>query len=1132
PHSEEMWSFDFSTPTQSKTTIDPSDWKAGYYKMVIETQDSRGTPVTFQKVFTLYNTKQESIPANLAIWKSVPKTRLEPGENGQVFLASNGKAKYFLQEIEKSGKVVATKWHKVDGWLSIDNTIEEEDRGNIFYHLLTGYHNRAENWSQRIRVPYSNKKLNFEYSTFRSTLKPGQEEEWTIKISGPDKDIVQAEFIATLYDKSLDAFRANQWAFSPYLEYGYTQSEWNKNTYRTAANQARFQEYLDAKKRIEKVFPRIDINPFISIYGGYGDVPVAYSAAPQSARMETRSAAPASPKGYSNEEDSAEYAAPVSADAPPPPPPPGEAEEIFIVANTPSAPPQPLQIRKNLEETAFFFPNLYTDAEGNVVLKFKMKEALTSWKFLGFGHTKDLKYGITEQEIITQKELMISPNAPRFVRIGDQFSFTAKVSNLTELGMIGKATIDFLDANTLRSVNDQLGLSEAEIDFKVGPGRSRGLSWSVNIPDGNLDGLVYRVIAQSENYADGEEGMLPVLSNRILVTETMPLSVRQKETKAFDFAAMRSSLSSPTAKAHQFKLEYTSNPVWLAVQALPYLMEYPYDCSEQLFNRLYANTLASHIIDQNPSIKATFASWQGTDAMASNLSLNEELKAIILEETPWVRDAQSEEEQKARMALLFDLAKIQTEVATTIETLLARQSQDGGLPWFTGGRDNSYISSYLLAGFGHLESLGAMDIDENNRVSRLTAGLIQFVDQSILEAYEKLLESVDKGYTKLEDDHLSRMVIQYLYARSFYLETPFASEAVETAVRYYKSQVQKYWTNRGLQQQAQLGLLSKRMEIAEVPGLIYKSLSERAINSEELGMYWDYNTGFYWYQAPIETHALMVEFFNAMEDYKAVDELKIWLLKNKQTNSWKTTKATAEAIFALLQTTDGAALLAESDLAEIQFPELKKKDYALKLETAQADAQAGTGYFTSTWDAEEVQSELSAVKVKNNNKVVSWGAAYFQYFEDLDAVKTFEDTPLKLSKRLYKQVIGENGPELLPINENSKLQAGDLIKVRIELSVDRDMEFVHLKDMRASGLEPVNVLSSYKWQGGLGYYETTKDVATHFFMDYLPKGDYVFEYPLQVQLAGTFSNGISTIQSMYAPEFRSHSEGMILKIEE
>lgn len=320
--------------------------------------------------------------------------------------------------------------------------------------------------------------------------------------------------------------------------------------------------------------------------------------------------------------------------------------------------------------------------------------------------------------------------------------------------------------------------------------------------------------------------------------------------------------------------------------------------------------------------------------------------------------------------------------------------------------------------------------------------------------------------------------------------------------------------------------------MAELPQLIHQSLSERAINSEELGMYWDYDTGFYWYQAPIETHALMIEFFNIMEDYAAVNELKIWLLKNKQTNSWKTTKATAEAIYGLLQTTDGSAMLGESALAEVQFPDLKKKDYATKIENAQADAQAGTGYFSSSWKADEIQTALSSVKIKNNNKVVSWGAAYFQYFEDLDAVKTFEDTPLQLNKKLFKQVIGDNGPELIPINEQSRLQAGDLLKVRIELSVDRDMEFVHLKDMRASGLEPVNVLSTYKWQGGLGYYESTKDVATHFFMDYLPKGDYVFEYPLRVQLAGVFSNGISTIQSMYAPEFSSHSEGVILNIEE
>ena len=301
-----------------------------------------------------------------------------------------------------------------------------------------------------------------------------------------------------------------------------------------------------------------------------------------------------------------------------------------------------------------------------------------------------------------------------------------------------------------------------------------------------------------------------------------------------------------------------------------------------------------------------------------------------------------------------------------------------------------------------------------------------------------------------------------------------------------------------------------------------KSFKERALNSDEMGMYWKYDRGYYWYQAPIETHALMIEVFDEVaKDKKSVDDLKVWLLKQKQTQDWKTTRATTEACYALRRR--GSDFLASPQLVEIsvgnqivdptQIPEVK--------------VEAGTGYFKTSWTGKEITPEMGKISVTKKDDGVAWGAVYWQYFEDLDKI-TPAETPLKINKQLFLQKNTDRGPVITPIIESTELLVGDLIKVRIEIRVDRTMEYVHLKDMRASTLEPISTLSTYRYQDGLFYYESPKDLSMNFFIGYLPKGTYVFEYPLRVSQKGDFSNGITTMQCMYAPEFSSHSEGVRL----
>jgi uncharacterized protein YfaS (alpha-2-macroglobulin family) len=739
-----------------------------------------------------------------------------------------------------------------------------------------------------------------------------------------------------------------------------------------------------------------------------------------------------------------------------------------------------------------------------------------------------MEYGFSTNTVVTQKDLMVMPNAPRFFREGDDIQFTAKVSNLTENTMKGTAKLVLMDAITLEPLDLKFNLKNTTLNFEAKAGQSDGLSWSIQVPNDWTRPIVHRVVAKAGNFSDGEESTLPVLTNRMLVTETQPLPVRGKQTKTFDFARMRTASKSKTLTQHKLTLEFTQNPAWYALQSLPYLMEYPYECTEQIFSRYYANSLASDVANSHPKIKRVFDQWKNidTEALKSNLSKNEELKYALLEETPWVLNAQSEETQKKNIGILFDLNRMGNELAQAKKKIKDRQAADGGFSWMPGGRSSWYITQYLVQGFGRLEQLGIEDFKQDEDMQDMLQKAVTFIDRKFAKHYTDLLKYA-KGSTNekeyLAQNHLSAMIVHYFYARSLFSEQAISNATAQKALAYYEGQVKTYWNSQSRYMQGMLALgLHRWNKDAETVQKIVVAARENALHSEEMGMYWKYPSGYYWYQLPIETHALMIELFDVVaKDEKAVEELKVWLLKAKQTTHWKTTKATAAACYALLKTGDNWLL----EDKEINITLGNKK-----LDQSNIKKEAGTGYFKTTWEGKQITPKMAKVKVNNPNKVIAWGALYWQYFENLDKITHFQETPLKLDKKVFKKINTDKGPVLKPVDKVT-LQPGDLVTIRIELRVDRNMEYVHMKDMRAAGLEPTNVLSQYKYQDGLGYYESTRDASTNFFFSYLSKGTYVFEYDLRVNHKGDFSNGVTTIQCMYAPEYTAHSEGIRITVE-
>jgi len=1109
--------------TASAKTVDLNDGKLqpGYYAVKLTTKDAFGEPVEVQRVVRVWdkNNRATQFVQPTAV---LEKSTLEPGQTARIWMGGKPTPLHFFFARERNGELENPRWlAAANSSTSVEIPIVEDDRGGLSVHCFVIRNNRHYPFGALyVSVPWSNKDLNISYETFRDKLAPGQKEEWRIKISGPKKEKVAAEMVAAMYDASLDQFLPHAWSKLGFPYHG-TQVNLGTTTFGTSASEIIFIGNPESNYP-NRVYPEIDWFNF-PLWGGRNGGRMYKTMAlrapeTEGVMMDSSVPPPAPLPGGQGEmkEEAVGFASAQSAVANAVAPPAIDGN------NQPKPAAPPASIRRNLNETVFFYPELRTDAQGNLVLKFTMNEALTRWKLLTFAHTKDLQQVLSVKEVVTQKELMVIANPPRFFRAGDEFEFSAKVSNLSQQALNGTATLNLLDANTLQPISPQFGLSDAKaqtVNFSAQPGQSAPLAWRVKVPADFAGAVTWQIAADSKQFRDGEESTVPVVTNRMLVTETLPITVRGNQNKSFVFENFKNAPSGNNASlvTHNYTLEFTSNPAWYAVQSLPYLMEFPHECSEQMFSRFYANALAASVVTKMPQIKRMYDRWKGTDAMKSNLAKNQDLKYALLEETPWVLEAQNEAQQKQNIALLFDLNRMADEQERVVQILSERQSGAGGWAWFPGGQDSWYITQHIVSGFGHLTKLGAFDAQQDQRSSEMLQKALGYCETKMNEQYRELEKQVQQGKAKFEDDHLDGLIIQYLYARSFFIQPV---DKPSRPLAYYLDQTEKYWLGKGLYQEGMLALALHRNG-REAAQRIVASLRERATMKDELGMYWPVDWGFYWYQLPVETQALMVEVFGeVVNDQKAVEELRIWLLKNKQTNRWESTKATAEAVYALL-------LFGDNWLNNSKPVQVSLGGKALRPN----EVEAGTGYFKEQWRGADVKPSWSKIEVQNPNSNIVWGAAYWQYFEDLDKIKDFRKTPLTIVKQLFTEENTPTGPVLKPVNEGATLKRGDKIKVRIEIRVDRAMEYVHLKDMRAAGFEPVNVLSGYRYQDGLGYYESTKDLATHFFIDYLPRGTFVFEYPLVVNHRGDMSNGVTTLQCMYAPEFTSHSKGVRVKVE-
>ncbi len=1111
-----------STKTESSESLDLGKLEAGDYQLELFNIEGKDTIKTVQN-FSVWNRNSLQINQKTFLTVVEPKKEFVRGEKALFYVYSSipdALVNVFVQD--GSGKTISEVHQLKNGMLEYGVEIPKDKNVqtlNVQFQIVA--FNDVQTQSINLEIKDAKEKeLTIETVTFRDKIQPNSKEKWSVKVLGNAKEKISAELLANMYDMSLDKFAANRFNWDHFYTPASIVTSYDIRQY---LRQKYYQKRLEYFNGEQVEVPAFD----------WFDASVLWMS---TRLLETTT-------GLVNQEG-----VKAAAYTPPPPPPTGEAKRsvamvkkeatvddamIDVVQNVvPEAAKAPkmeassqadlskVLVRQNLNETAFFYPDLKTDSEGNVSFEFTSPEALTKWKLMFLAHTKDARAATLEKEVVTQKEFSVTPNYPRFLREGDELNLQSKLSNLTNKKLNGSAQLQILDAFTNEDISEKFGLStltavsgyNREQAFSLGENGNSALTWKIKVPK-DVSSIILKVVAKAGQYSDGEQKAIAVLPNRMLVTDALPIFVKEGETKTFELENLKNTTSTTISNVSN-TLELTTNPIWEIMFALPSLKNDQNNSADVIFNKWFADVLASEIFKANPKMKTIFEEYQNKGLLNSNLEKNQELKQLLLEETPWVLESKNENEQMAKLALLFDINTMRNTIQGDWDDFKKLQNPDGGFSWYQGYPSSYSTSLYILKNLGKINSWLKDNVKDyqTSEQKELVANLVKYVDNEIGKYWD-----VKKGNV------WSNWALDYLDTRNYWeKQYPLKGKgATLKSLIKQKAKTAKIteFTFFGLHRAA---LLMNNYGLKEVSDKLMTYLKETSVDSKTQGAYWKQNLDDWgWFSSKVVNHAGALEAFNALKpnDQKFIEDMKIWLITQKEVNSWGSSRGTSEVIFTILNS--GKSWTSpESDKATVVWggKELKPETQA-------------TGYVKSSVKTDVVDKNLATVTVTKPGPGIVQGGLFWQYYEDLDKIKSSENY-ISITKELYKKIKTVNGEELQKISPETPLKVGDKVTVRMILNTDRPMEFIHIKDMRAAGFEPVDVLSGYQWKNSLGYYQSTKDASTNFYIQYMPKGKYVFEYDYVANASGKFSNGITTMQNYYAPQMNSHTKGTNVTISE
>ena len=1063
---------------------------SGNYRLKLSAKDTQGRECTASKNFLLFSLNDKRPPFVITDWFYQDGLEFDAASPATIYIGSSEKNVYLLYDVFAGNKRLESKRIQLsDSVISFRFPYKKEYGDGILVSMAFVKDGRLYSHNARIMKPAPEKKLQLKWTTFRDKLRPGQQEEWKLTVLYPDGRPAEAEMLATMYDASLDKiYSAHKLDFGVDFHYVVPLTYWNTSYMRNAYL------YVDFPLKRFRAVPLEYSELIIPSTGRMEAVVVGYGGGSPRAtltgalKIRGRSAANAvmNQEAVTDmvlQEEMVETSAQEKAEM-------GSSEELAETGD--------IQIRENFAETAFFYPQLRTNETGEVSISFVLPESLTRWKFMGLAHTQNVDYGKIEATATASKEFMLQPNMPRFVRVGDKANIAASLMNLSDKGVKGTVRMELFNPETEKVFYSQ----KQKFDMKGG--ETGHVNFTFEVSD-KYAVMACRMVADGDTFSDGEQRYIPVLTDKQWVTETVPLNVNGEGAHTFSLENLFNK-HSKTASEQRLTVEFTAHPAWYAVQALPVVANPQNEDALSWATAYYAHSLAAFIVKENPRIKQVFDSWKaqgGTkETFMSNLQKNQELKNILLAETPWLTEATNEAEQKQRIATLFDLNTMNSGLAVSVEKLRELQNGDGAWSWYKGMQGSRYVTTQVMEMLVRLNALTHQDAD--SRMQPMIQKGFEYLGKQAAEEYKSMKEAEKKGAVGIRP---SEQVLRYLYICALDGKAPVD----EKVNRYFIDKLSGEGKELTIYGKA-LGaiILQQAGKVAEAK-LFMQSLMEYSVVTDEMGRYFDTPKARYsWFSYKIPTEVAAMEAIQRItKDTKAIDEMKRWLLKQKQTQTWETPIATADAVYVLMAT-GTSDLLANTGGVEI----------TLGKEVIRTPADNAIGYIKKTVSGDVMN--IKKVSVDKEGTGMGWGAVYAQYLESMDQISG-QGNGLSVSRQLYK------GDEAL--NESAPLKVGDKITVRLTVKADRDMDFVQIKDDRAACMEPLQAVSGFRWGNGLGYYQATKDASTQFFIDQMRKGTYVIEYQVYVNRTGEYQAGIATVQSAYAPEFGGHTRGYRVMVE-
>ena len=1113
---------------------------AGAYKVTASCITGDGDTLR-NEYYVLYEppTAQQPVSSSL-ITATVPKSSYEVGETVRVRVGSRYDDVTLYVLVNKNKVVYRHELHRLSkGYVAIDIPVADTLLGGFVVEVAAVKANQIEHYSFTINVPYTHKKLDVSFETFRNKLEPGSSERWTLRMK--DKGTgnpAAANLLLTMYDKALDTYGHLANSLNPWMN-SYTSASFRDICYMSYGSY-NFEPRLDIRRTDGYLLRNASLQVGISsaeryYYGTARGENGSLRGMVSGVKMRKSS----NDVLVTEEESEYELGIVEAADDAEYEPVPvieigkaesgvrltsndiafveAEKEEVFEeVAGVGyydggKEESDAVYMRQNLNTLAFFRPVLRSDTDGAVELSFTVPDLLTEWSISGIAWTKDVKVGTIAEKAVTQKRLMAVPNVPRFLRHGDTCVFSVKVSNISGEEQDVAVSLEMTDAVSDKDMDIILGDRVKHIVLK--DGTSGEVSFTLAVPRRAVFVANYKVIARGDGCSDGEQAPIPLLPSRQLVTESMAFYINGAGEKHCDLQHLAdlSQSDNNTLVHSSLTVDLTPNPVWLALHSLPYVARQQNPSNIWLANAYYANALAFSIVQNNPMIEKLFREWEKNepDAFQSALDRNADLKQTVMEETPWLRDAVDEEKRHREIANYFDKNTLKLQLQKDISHLIDAQRSDGGWSWIEGGRWSSlYTTQYILKTFGLLQKQG---VQLDSRTRKALDRAMDYVDRETYDYYRKYIKN--KAYD------FDVVNLDYLYVRSYYPGNKLTKSQQEAYDYFYNNAKKHNEDYRSLFTQAMLCVVFNRHGDSKLARTMAVRIKEKALYSDEMGMYWRDNTGGWcWHQRPIETQAMLVRTFDeVLGDSESITRMQQWLLKQKQTTNWNTDVASVNAIQALLTGTSEADTPVRMQPSQISV--------TFGIHSLQTDTSLYQLHISQRLPADSITTADGHLTIRKADSGIAWGAMYWQYFENIEKIPA-SSMGVTLQRSFYKV---ENNGTITPLNHQA-LNVGDKVRVRILVSCDRNLEYLELKDPRPAAFEPVNTASGWRWSNGLSFYCAITNAAQTLYIDRLEKGNYVVEYDFFVNAAGSYVTAPATIQCLYAPEFRALSPAEKLKI--